>query len=82
MSGVIPSNLKENDVSISNRFPEAHKRGIHTDRQTDTHTYDDSIRRYAMCCISPKNQPMSFFTKQYFINRKAGKTHTHTHTHI
>ena len=39
MSGVIPSNLKknENDDSISNRFPEVHKRGIHT--QTDRHTH-------------------------------------------
>ena len=52
MSGVIPSNLKKNDVSISNRFPEVHKHGIHTHThththtQTDrhTHTHDDSIR--------------------------------------
>ena len=45
MSGVIPRNLKKNDVSISNRFPGVHKRGIHThadrqtDRQTLTHTH-------------------------------------------
>ena len=39
--GVIPSNLKKNDVSISNRFSGVHKRGIHTDTQThtDTHTH-------------------------------------------
>ena len=38
MFGVILSNLKENGVSISNRFPEVHKRGIHTHTQTHTHT--------------------------------------------
>ena len=38
MSSAIPS--KKNDVSISNRFLDVHKRGIytHTDRQTDRHT--------------------------------------------
>ena len=59
MSGVIPSNLKKNDVSISNRFPEVHKGDTHThthtDRQTHTQTHDDSIRRNIMRCISPKN---------------------------
>ena len=30
MSGVIPRNLKQNDVSILNHFPGVHKRGIHT----------------------------------------------------
>ena len=56
MYGVIPSNLK-NYVSISNRFPEVHKRGTLTHRHThtDTHTHDDGIRRHAMRCISPKN---------------------------
>ena len=39
MSGVIPSNLKKNDASISNRFPGVHKRGIHTHTQTDRHTH-------------------------------------------
>ena len=53
--------LIKNDVSISNLFPEVHKRGIHTDRYTDTNidthtrTHDDRIRRNAMRCISPKN---------------------------
>ena len=42
MSGVIPRNLKRNDVSISNRFPEIHKRGIHTQRHTHTHTHTDT----------------------------------------
>ena len=37
MSGVIPRNLKE--VSISNRFPEVHKRGIYTQTHTNTHTH-------------------------------------------
>ena len=63
MFGVIPRNLKKNDFSISNRFPGVHKRVIHTHThththtQTDTHTHthDDSIRRNAMRCISPKN---------------------------
>ena len=49
MSGVIPSTIK-NDVSISNRFHEVHKRGTHTHRQTDrqthTHTHDDSTRQF------------------------------------
>ena len=58
MSGVIPRNLK-NDVSFSNRFPEVHKRGIHTHTHTHTHkhthTHDDGNRRNAMRCISPKN---------------------------
>ena len=45
MSGVIPHNLKK-DVSMSNRFPEVHKRGIHTHThiQTDTQTYTQSHR--------------------------------------
>ena len=59
MSSVIPRNLQENDDSITNRFPEVHKRGIHTERHIDTHTHtythDDSIRRNAMRCNSPKN---------------------------
>ena len=46
--------FKKNDVSISNRFPGVHKRGIHTD--TLRHTHDDIIRRNAMHCISPKNR--------------------------
>ena len=50
MSGVISRNLKKNDVSISNRFPEVHKRDTHR------YTHDDSIRRNAMCCISNKKQ--------------------------
>ena len=72
MFGVIPHNLKKNDVSISNRFTEVHKHGTHTHTNTHTrtnththihtlththshtHTHDDSIRRYAMRCISPK----------------------------
>ena len=57
MSGVISSNLKKY-VSISNRFLEVHKRGIHTHthRQTHTHTHDDSIRRNAMRSIPPTNR--------------------------
>ena len=59
MFGVIPRNLKKTDVSISNRFPGVHKRGIHiythTHTHTQTHTLYDSMRRNAMRCISPKN---------------------------
>ena len=40
--GVIPRNLKKKTTSISNRFPEVHKRGIHTDTHTDTQTHTDS----------------------------------------
>ena len=39
MSGVIPRNLKKNEVSISNRFPGVHKHGIHTQEHTHTHTH-------------------------------------------
>ena len=39
MSGVIPRNLKKNDVSISNRFPEIHKYGIHTHARTHALTH-------------------------------------------
>ena len=50
------AHLKKNG-SIPNRFPEVHKHGTHTqtDRHTHTNTHDDSIRRNAMRCISPKN---------------------------
>ena len=74
MSGVIQRNLK-NDVSISNRFPEVHKRGIHIHTQTRRHTdtHDDIIRQNAMRCISPKNAPkfqlrnMHFQQQQIFL---------------
>ena len=62
MSGVVPRNLKIIDVSISNRFPGVHKRGIYT----DTHTHDDSIRRNAIRCISPKTfYHVTISQKQY-----------------
>ena len=48
MSGVILRNLKNNDISISNRIPGVHKRDTHTHTHTHTHTN-------AMHCISPKN---------------------------
>ena len=79
MSGVIPCNLKKNDDSVSNRFPDVQKRGRHTqtDRQTDihTHTLDDSIRRNAMRYISPKNvgsyvwgiYPMALHQEESFV---------------
>ena len=50
MSGVIPRNQEKNDVSISNRLPGVHKRGIHTqththtDTQTHRHTYTQTYR--------------------------------------
>ena len=43
ISGVNSINLKENGVSISNRFPEVHKRGIHIN--TDTHTHTQTHRQ-------------------------------------
>ena len=55
MSGVNTRNLEKSYCFISNRFPEVHKRGIHTHTDIHTHTHDDSIRRNAMRCISPKN---------------------------
>ena len=61
MSGVISSNLKQkNGVTISNRFLRS-TNAAYTHRDTDTHTHDDSIRRNAKRCISPKNgQPVRF----------------------
>ena len=54
MSGVIPRNLKKNDVSISTVFlASTSAEFTQTDRQT--HPHDDSIRRNAIRCISPKN---------------------------
>ena len=54
MFGIIPSNLKEKRGLYLKPFswgPQTR----HTHRQTDTQTHDDSIRRNAMRCISPKN---------------------------
>ena len=53
MSCVIPRNLKQNGVSISNRFPEVHKRRIHThtDRHTHTHTHL-TIAEGEMQCVA------------------------------
>ena len=39
MCDVIPHNSKKNDVSISNRFSEVHKHGIHTHTHTQKHTH-------------------------------------------
>ena len=66
MSGVIPSNLKQKRRLYLKPFswgPQT--RHTHTDRQTDTHTqtHDDSIRRTAMRCISPKNHYFSALTR-------------------
>ena len=38
-SRVIPRNSDKKTVSISNRFPEVHKRGIRTHIHTHTHTH-------------------------------------------
>ena len=51
MFGVLSRNLKKNEVSISNRFPGIHKRGIHTHRQTDTHTHT-TIAQGEMQCVA------------------------------
>ena len=70
MSGVIPSNLTKNDISILNHFPEVHKHGIHTHRYTHTHTLYDIIRRNAMRCISPKNGKLYLCWKCYYCRRR------------
>ena len=57
---------KKNGVSISNRYPEVHKRGIHTQTHTHIHTHDDGIRRNAMHCISPKKL-VEYRLDQYVI---------------
>ena len=60
MSGVMPRNLKET-MSLSQTvfLPSTNEAHTHTDRQTDTHTHDDSIRRNAMRYISPKMEACS-----------------------
>ena len=50
MSGVIPRNSKQKRRLYLKPFSEVHKRSTHTHT-----THDDSIRRNAMRCISPKN---------------------------
>ena len=68
MFGVIPSNLKKRRLYLkpfswgpqtrhthTNRYIQTHTH-IHAERDTHTHTHDDSIRRNAMRCISPKNK--------------------------
>ena len=67
MFGVIPRNLKKNDVSISNRFRGVHKRGIYR------HVHDDSIRRNAMRCISPKNG-LAEVKQMAAIEQRVGRT--------
>ena len=49
MSGVIPRNLKEKTTSLSQTV------FLRSTNVAHTHTHDDSIRRNAMRCISPKN---------------------------
>ena len=61
MSGVIPCNLKKT-MSLSQTvfMRSTNAAYTQTDRHTHTHTdtHDDSIRRNAMRCISPKNRSM------------------------
>ena len=56
MSGVIPCNLKKTTSVSQTVFwrPQTRLTRTHTDRQI--HSHDDSIRRNAMRCISPKNE--------------------------
>ena len=61
MSGVIPRNLKNNDVSTSNRFPGVHKRGIHTD--THTHTQSHTHRHTDMSIAIDEMQFVAFRLK-------------------
>ena len=50
MSGVIQRNLKKNDASISNRFPEVRKRDTHTrthaHNHTNTHAHTNTVKRF------------------------------------
>ena len=52
-----------------NRFSEVLKRGIHTQTHTDTHTdtNENSIRRNALRCISPKNRPKTEIAKNALL---------------
>ena len=54
ISGVIPSNLKKT-ISLSQTVVLRFTNAEYTHTQTHTHTQDDSTRRNAMRCISPKN---------------------------
>ena len=64
MSAVIPHNLK-NDVSISNRFTDVHKRA-HTNRHTQTHntTIAYGEMQYVALRLIKKNQYLKFFHEQ------------------
>ena len=58
MSGVIPSNVKEKRRLYLKPFswgPQTRHTHTQTHRHTRAHTHDDSIRRNARRCISPKN---------------------------
>ena len=59
MFGVIPRNLKKRRRLYLKLFswgPQTRNTHTHTQIHRHTHTHDDSIRRNAMRCISPKNQ--------------------------
>ena len=58
MSGVIPHNLKKRRLYLKPFSGRPQTRHTQTDRHT--HTHDDSIRRNAMRCISPKNVKIMF----------------------
>ena len=52
MSGVIPRNLKKNDVYLKPFSWGPQTRHTHTHRHTHRHTH---THRHEMCCISPNN---------------------------
>ena len=55
MSGFILHNLEKNDVFLRSTNAAYIHTQTHTRTDTDTHTHEDSMRRNAIRCISPKN---------------------------
>ena len=74
MSGGIPRNLWKNDSPSQTVFL-ASTNAAYTHRPTDTH--DDSVRRNAMRCISPKNEITYYhldISNGYFIGCQCRKS--------
>ena len=80
MYGVIPRNLKKNDVCMSNHLPEVHKLGIHTHTHTLTHTHTRThTHTNTLTHIHTHTYTHTHNTHTY--KHTYTQTHTHTHTH-
>ena len=78
MSGVIMRNLTKNDVSILNRFPGVHKRGIYAHAHTHTHTH---IHTHTHTSHTHHTHTYTHIPHTYTHIHTHTNTHLHTHTH-